>query len=486
VSHTSSYLSRLTGFVPSPERPVMTEAQMRKLSEVILSMTTLDQAWITIEHSARVVTRIANDRVLATEDGSTIQLMIDVTDHNRNGVGLWTNQVTEGTLRALVQRADAMARAQMGNDEGAITAAPTVQDEIKPADLWRPATITAMHESRNTAVPTLIHGVTRRGLRAAGFVGLIAKSQSVLTREALHGYSEQTDCEVTMTARSADGRSSGWAGAANRDWSLIDVASIANDAAEMCIKNTGAVALEPGRRTAILGPAAVAQMMRYLNYEFDAEETDNGRTAFSKSPAGGNKLHQRVFDPRITMRSDPWDPDGGYPSSNGPFANPGKTWVENGVLKDMAYGVGYAMTKGKAYTSRPYSLRIEGGTTTLEQMIAQCKEGIYVNRFSSVDMIDARTGMMTGVTRDGCFYVKDGKINRPVKNFRFLESPFFILNKLVAIGPTHRAAFGYTPPGNPDYDPLDAQGQLPWPRHPMIVPPFMVEDFNFSALADAV
>jgi predicted Zn-dependent protease len=93
--------------------------------------------------------------------------------------------------------------------------------------------------------------------------------------------------------------------------------------------------------------------------------------------------------------------------------------------------------------------------------------------------------MMTGVTRDGCFLVRKGKIERPVKNFRFLVSPFFLLNNLVAMGPTHRAAFGYAPWTRQEEN--HALGiSHDWPRRPMVVPPLMVREFNFNALNDAV
>jgi predicted Zn-dependent protease len=97
--------------------------------------------------------------------------------------------------------------------------------------------------------------------------------------------------------------------------------------------------------------------------------------------------------------------------------------------------------------------------------------------------------MCTGVTRDGCFFVKKGKIDRPVKNFRWQASPFFVLNNIIAMGQSHRTAFGYSPwtqqeqgHGMPDA----WVGMLDWPRRPMVVPPLMVRDFNFVALIDAI
>jgi predicted Zn-dependent protease len=125
---------------------------------------------------------------------------------------------------------------------------------------------------------------------------------------------------------------------------------------------------------------------------------------------------------------------------------------------------------------------MSGGPTKIEAMIASCHEGIYVNRFAGVDQIDGRNGMLTGVTCDGCFLVKGGKIDGPVKNFRFADSPWFFLNQIIALGVPVRAAFGYTPPALSEPSIPETQ----WPRPPVIVPPMMVRDFNFTALADAV
>jgi predicted Zn-dependent protease len=202
-------------------------------------------------------------------------------------------------------------------------------------------------------------------------------------------------------------------------------------------------------------------------------------TIFSK-PRNRARYNERMFDPRITMSSDPADPEGGFaPFFYKGYANPAMTWTEKGILKSLAYDSGMGVSLGRKYSDNPTSLRLSGGTTEIDQMIAQCDEGIFVNRFSAVDLVDWKTMMLTGVTRDGCFLVKNGKIDRPVKNFRFLESPAFMLNKLVTMGKARRAAYGYTP---------SARGEptIEWPRAPMIVPPMMIHDFNFSAMADAV
>jgi len=460
----------------------MSREQIMALSKQIMSMTSVDIVNVFITHTARVVTRIANDRILSGDDGDELEISLRTIAGGRQEVRVETNQLDETMLRDLVQQCERLARAQEGSEEE-VMHVPLTQDEYLPVELWHASTVQAMSTMRDTVVPALIAGITKAGLRAAGFVGCMARAHAVLTKEGIHAFCDETDSEVTATARGLDGKSSGWGGQAERDWSKIDPGKIAGDAARIALMSKNMQAFEPGRRTAILGPAAVAQLARFFSFEFDAKGTDLGETGFSKSPRGGNKLRQRVFDPRIQMSSDPADPDGGYKNFfwSG-LANKKMTWIADGVLKNLAYDSLYAMAKGKEYCEAPYSLRIAGGTTSIEQMIAQCQEGIYVNRFSSVDLLDKRTGMMTGVTRDGCFLVRNGKIDRAVKNFRFRESPFFILNKLVALGPSVRAPFGYTLPSR-KYEQPD---EMPWPRPPMIVPSMMVNDFNFSSLADAV
>jgi predicted Zn-dependent protease len=94
--------------------------------------------------------------------------------------------------------------------------------------------------------------------------------------------------------------------------------------------------------------------------------------------------------------------------------------------------------------------------------------------------VHGSSGLMTGVTRDGCFLIKDGKIAKPVKNFRFTESPFLAFNKVEMIGEPERVAFGYDVPRE------HTDGPTRWPHLPIIVPPMMIQDFNFTALSDAV
>lgn len=107
------------------------------------------------------------------------------------------------------------------------------------------------------------------------------------------------------------------------------------------------------------------------------------------------------------------------------------------------------------------SIIMEGGDESLEDMIKNTRRGVLVTRLWYIRQLDPQSLMYTGLTRDGTFYIEDGEIKYPIKNFRFNESPIIMLNNLEALGKPQRI-----------------QGCM--------IPPMKIRDFTFSSLSDAV
>jgi len=473
-------------------QPVITRDQAMSLAKRVLGMSSASSAWVHITHIVHSTTRLANDRIRDANSGDTLRIDI-VVEIGDAMVVVGTNQLDDVSLQSMVARADAIRVQLMGGLDAKEQIHPLFwdeQDTYPETHLYQPSSVAALHSARTTAIPKILDVVRGRGFRTSGFVGVMARADAVMTNKGIRAYSQETDCEVTVTARPPDGKSSGWSGAAARDWSRIDPVAVATNAVEIAERGVHVQAVEPGRRTAILSPAAVAQLLRFFVYQFAGDASDGGARGFSKvhGMRRGSKFQERFFDPRVTITTDPTDPDGGFrPWFADGYVSAPTTWVDGGLLKYLAYDVRGALSHKKPYAEMPFGMRLHGGDTTIEEMIASCEDGIYVNRFSSVDSVDMLTGMITGVTRDGCFLVRHGKIDRPVKNFRFLTSPFFFLNNIVAMGKPERAAFGNTPWTDQEIFESALRGEdLEWPRRPMIVPPLMVRDFNFNALIDAV
>ena len=113
---------------------------------------------------------------------------------------------------------------------------------------------------------------------------------------------------------------------------------------------------------------------------------------------------------------------------------------------------------------------MSGGTASIEDMIKSTPRGVLVTRLWYLREVDPRTILYTGLTRDGTFLIERGKITKAIKNFRFNESPIFMLNNIDAMGRAVRVSAS------------EAGG----PGLAIVVPPIKVRDFNFTSLSDAV
>jgi len=489
----------------SPRRVLTREQAIalghKLIDHILPRYPALDRIWLT--HTAFSVTKVANGSVLEANDGDRVLIMVGSEYGSRLPVWITTNQLDDGALRKAIDQALNMLpplpnitiiAPRSEDDESAFVTTPR---EFLPISLWHDSTARAMETARGDTIPRIIEDLHAAKLNGAATVGMTQRVALYMYPAGLTAFAEETDCEVTVTARTPDGLAAGWGGQAHRDWSKVAPSAAVAQAVDIANRSHNPVAFEPGRRTAILGPAAVAQLVYQMGELFDGEGARGGGSPFSvvNHNADGSgrrsKVGMRVFDPRIMMRSDPADPDGGYapffedgsiePTSGYPTS--AVTWVDRGVLTSLAYNLMNGMKYRLPACDVPRSMHVSPApgtqTATIEEMIAHCEHGIYVNRFSELTMLDRGSGMMTGSTRDGCFLVRNGKIDKPIKNFRFIDSPFFAFNKLQMIGVPARVPFGYVPSS-----PFGFESR--WPRSPIIVPPMMVTDFNFSALADAV
>jgi predicted Zn-dependent protease len=74
------------------------------------------------------------------------------------------------------------------------------------------------------------------------------------------------------------------------------------------------------------------------------------------------------------------------------------------------------------------------GDSTLEEMIASTKRGLYVTRFWYTRTVHPREATVTGMTRDGTFLIERGELTSPVRNLRFTQSYVEALARTEAVG----------------------------------------------------
>jgi predicted Zn-dependent protease len=206
---------------------------------------------------------------------------------------------------------------------------------------------------------------------------------------------------------------------------------------------------------------------------FDARSADEGRSPYS-APGGKTKVGEKIFDERLSFYSDPWHPE--LPGSSSAQAGiPAQKvhFVRNGVLENLDYSRYWAKEKGKEPTPGPVNSILESSAppVSLEEMIKATDRGLLVSRFWYIRGVDPRTALFTGLTRDGVWYIEKGKIQYPVRNFRFNQSVLELLapGNVEMIGRSERTSSS------------ESQG-----RGASLTPALKVKQFHFTSASDAI
>lgn len=436
------------------------------LARRVLSFSTADDARVNLTSGVSGNTRFAVNQVSTAGDVTNASVVV-TSSFGKRVASATTNRFDDESLRQVVTTSERLARLVPEDPEylGQLGAQqyPARQGFFESTAALGP-------EERARAVAAITGPSQQRGLVSTGFLTHEAGSTAVATKRGLFAYQQNSGANLTTTVRTADGTGSGWAGVGHNDWARIDPAELARRAIGKAEASRNARAVEPGEWTVVLEPTAVANLVQLMMFAMNARNADEGRSFFSK-PGGGNRIGERLFDPRVSIVTDPGNP--ALPANafnNEGLPNQRMAWVENGTLRNLAYGRFWAQRQGRQPTGFADGFAMSGGDSTLEQMIASTDRGLLVTRFWYIRAVDPRTILYTGLTRDGTFLIENGRVTGAVKNLRWNESPVFVLNNIEAMSAPVRVS-------------ASESGEV---SSPVMVPAIKARDFTFTSLSDAV
>ncbi len=442
---------------------MLTRDQAKKLTEKVLSFSTFPECEIRLASSEQASMRFALNGV--TTSGYTIDQSLAITSVKDGQAG--STSVTEfddASLRDAIKRSEQLARISPPNPE---RVAPLGPQEYPPGENFAESTAKARNEVMIPHVRAIIEGAKKSNLVAAGFFERNASALALADKAGNFGFGRVTDSHLSTTVRAPDGSSSGWASQPAVRIDEIDGASAGRIAIEKCLGWRGAKRLEPGRYTVVLEPTAVGDLLQLLGFAgFQARAAEEGRGFLSKK-GGGTLLGEKLFPEWVTLRTDPFNKQyAALPWGQSGLPAEAMAWIEQGVVRNMFYDRYWAGKAGKVPTPAPANLVLDGGTKSLDELIASVERGLLVTRFWYIRMVNPQTVQFTGLTRDGLFLIENGKVTAPVVNFRFNESPVRLLQNAIAAGQPVRVRGG------------EGQG--------MIAPPLVVKEFPFTSISDAV
>lgn len=442
--------------------------EAKRLADRVLELSRAEGCQVSIASSINGNTRSARNGVSTSGEVSNATITI-ASRFGKRSASVSSNVFDDAALRRAVETSEGLARLAPENPELMPLLGPQRYVEV-PALF--PSTVGLGAESRAEAVK-ITHGACEgAGLVGAGLIHRSAGAEALANSAGLFAYHAASSVVHTLTVRTPEGDGSGWAGSAHNDWSRCrPPAELATRAIGKARQSRNATPVEPGKYTVVLEPTAVANLLGLLTSALNARPADEGRSFFSKR-GGGNKIGEKVVDERVTIMSDPQDSE----LLQDPFTNEGApiertVWIENGVVKNLAYDRFWADKQGVKPQPQGGGIRLAGTNSTLDQLIAQVERGLLVTRFWYIRGVDPRTILYTGLTRDGVFLIEQGKVSRAVGNFRFNESPVAMLNNLVALGTPERVT-------------TSESGGLGGTA--MMVPPIVTRDFNFTSVSEAV
>ncbi|MGO4479090.1 TldD/PmbA family protein [Massilia sp. 2TAF26] len=443
---------------------ILTQEQTKRICDRVLSLSKADECSVTVNGSRQGNIRFARNAVSTAGLAEDTNIAVQVAFGKRQGVAT-INEFDDKSLEKAVRRAEDLARLAPENPEFMPAVA---KQNYRASETFNKKTAAIDPEYRAQAAAYAIEACRKNKLVAAGFFTDSTSFTSVGNSNGVYGHQDETGLDFTCTVRTEDGRGSGWVKRTATDAARFDPREAADVAIEKALRSVDAKALEPGRYTVILEPAATSDLIGFMLSGFDARQTDEGRSFLSKK-GGASRLGDKLFDSQVNIWADPWNPD--VPvlpwDTQNLIARERMDIIKDGKVNALNYSQYWAKKKGVKPTATPGNIIMAGTDKSTLDLIASTKKGILVTRTWYIRMVDPQSVLLTGLTRDGTFYIENGKIKYPIKNFRFNESPVTMLNNIEEIG-----------------KPVIIGGdEAPFQ---MAIPPMKVRDFNFTSLSDAV
>lgn len=447
---------------------LLSEKEAKSITDKILSFVKANDASVNVSSDKYSHLRFAHNNFLTSGERISRGANVTVWISGKRGSSS-TNDLDDASLRTMVEQAEKIASLAPVDREYM----PTLGlQTYKPTNGYVEATANLSLTARAKTIGDILAEFEKNKVIGAGFHQARAQAGASATKNGNFNYDQTTNSSLSVTARTPDGTSSGYFLRSHFDIAKLDTKRIAQEAIRKALEGGGARTIDPGVYTVILEPQAVADILGNLGFAFDARSAEEGRSPYSL-PGGKTKLGEKIFDERISIYSDPWNPDlPGSQSAQGGIPAQKIYMVKNGVLENLVYSRFWAKQKGKEPTPGPVNSIMETSkTSTIPEMIAATPRGILISRFWYIRGTDPRTASLTGLTRDGVWFIENGKIAYPVKNFRFNQSVVQMLapGNVEMIGVPERVGGSEGGGGNAS-----------------LLPALKLKAFNFTSQSEAV
>ncbi|HTW57103.1 MAG TPA: TldD/PmbA family protein [Terriglobales bacterium] len=460
---------------------MLTKEQAGDVFDRIRKLSTADEVEVQFSGGRFALTRFANNTIHqnVAEENSIVSVRTVFAGRTARAS---TNRFDDGSLHGVVRSSESLARVQHPDPD----LLPMPEAAEAGATLSLPSryfaeTAAITPEARADAVGKIVRVAEKYKLNTAGVFSSAESFEGIFNSRGLGDWHTQTLAEVSSTMLGAD--SSGWQKANSPDVANLDPQALAETAAKKAVESARPREIPAGRYTAILEPAAVLDIVGFMFWDYSGMAILDQRSFLT------GRIGTKLFGDNVTICDDVSHPlQSGCPFDGEGMRRQKVKLVENGVVKRVVYArataermkrseyrdkVGPIEATGHGFTlpnemgEMPQNIVFRASNNsqaappqTVEQMITSTERGILVTRLWYIREVEPFEKMLTGMTRDGTFYIENGRVQGGVRNFRFNESLVHMLSNVEAMSLPVRSC------GEESFD--------------MVVPAMKVKEFNFT------
>jgi PmbA protein len=313
-------------------------------------------------------------------------------------------------------------------------------EEVVDQRFYCHETMGACFSEKLTELEAIFEDAKSKDVEVAGAFSHGDEITALGNSDGLFRYHVCTDSSFTFSVMTPKG-GTGWAEFHSNSLSEIQPSKLYDISLQKALLSENPKEVDEGEFTVILEPPAVESLLLFLGYMgLGGMPCREGRSYFS------GKLGEELLGKNITLIDDaanehtfgcPYDYEGVRRQKltlikEGRFESPALDRVTADKL-----GLGESTGHALPYPSRtgplPLNMTLQGGESSVEEMIKGTKRGILVTRFFYDNVIDPGKLTMTGMTRDGTFLIENGTLTTGLKNLRYNDSLIRIFNNIVAL-----------------------------------------------------
>jgi PmbA protein len=427
-----------TGRTEPPDALALAEAVLR-----LAEAEGATEAEVLVAAGDEALTRFANSEIHQNVAETDVRVNLRFVRGKRVGVAS-SGRTDPAALRALAETAGRIAAvAEETPDWAGLPAAPP---PAPVAGAFAAGTAEASPELRAAAVRAVIGEADRAGVTAFGSFATGVETVAVATTSGVRAAEARTSARLLAVTMGPDD-GTGYGEAAAVDATAIDGAAVGLEAAEKARRSVRPVDLPPGDYRVVLEEHAVVDILDNLGFVgFSGLAVEEGRSFF--------ELGRRVGSELVTIVDDARDPAGmpaGFDYEGVPTRR--VVMLEAGVCREVVHDAATAARAGVTSTGHglpapnpwgpfPLHAAMAAGTTPRAEVVAGLRDGLVVTRFHYTNVVHPKLAVITGMTRDGTFLVRDGEIVGPVRNLRFTQSYLEALAAVEAVSAERRLLKG--------------------------------------------